>query len=284
MYDIYDVCRLRRLLYVHVYTYSYTNIHHTLYIHIHIYIGLFDTAVKTAETGYMARRLMKALEDLSMQYDHTVRNSEKVVIQFSYGDDGLDPSLMEKGDRPVDYNRLLINVCGAIPDDIHDTLSSNMILNKINYELLQNRFQILLPQGRQFLDETLLFFSGFAENLKLLEKLEITSTKNYNNNEVNTTTNTSNNNNKKAKGKNTLANKLSSPPTTHTQPIEDLQSLRTRLRIMTPSERNHWCEQTKDTTTMQYTELHRILRNNILRLTELQFDTILNKALQKYVR
>jgi RNA polymerase Rpb1, domain 5 len=35
--------------------------------------GLVDTAVKTAETGYMARRLMKALEDLSLQYDCTVR-------------------------------------------------------------------------------------------------------------------------------------------------------------------------------------------------------------------
>jgi DNA-directed RNA polymerase III subunit RPC1 len=47
--------------------------------------GLVDTAVKTAETGYMARRLMKALEDLSMQYDRTVRNSEALVVQFVYG-------------------------------------------------------------------------------------------------------------------------------------------------------------------------------------------------------
>lgn len=31
--------------------------------------GLIDTAVKTAETGYMQRRLMKALEDLSVHYD-----------------------------------------------------------------------------------------------------------------------------------------------------------------------------------------------------------------------
>src|SRR4051794_8909573 len=37
--------------------------------------GLVDTAVKTAETGYMQRRLMKALEDLSVQYDDTVRTS-----------------------------------------------------------------------------------------------------------------------------------------------------------------------------------------------------------------
>ncbi len=39
--------------------------------------GLVDTAVKTAETGYMQRRLMKALEDLSVQYDMTVRDSIK---------------------------------------------------------------------------------------------------------------------------------------------------------------------------------------------------------------
>ena len=34
--------------------------------------GLVDTAVKTAETGYMSRRLMKALEDLYVHYDNTV--------------------------------------------------------------------------------------------------------------------------------------------------------------------------------------------------------------------
>ena len=44
--------------------------------------GLVDTAVKTAETGYMARRLMKALEDLCYQYDRTVRNSEGSVVLF----------------------------------------------------------------------------------------------------------------------------------------------------------------------------------------------------------
>jgi DNA-directed RNA polymerase III subunit RPC1 len=38
--------------------------------------GLVDTAVKTAETGYMQRRLIKALEDLSLKYDETVRTSD----------------------------------------------------------------------------------------------------------------------------------------------------------------------------------------------------------------
>ncbi len=41
--------------------------------------GLVDTAVKTAETGYMQRRLMKAMEDLCVQYDGTVRTSSKDV-------------------------------------------------------------------------------------------------------------------------------------------------------------------------------------------------------------
>jgi hypothetical protein len=40
-----------------------------------------DDDHQTAETGYMARRLMKALEDLSLHYDGTVRNSERIVIQ-----------------------------------------------------------------------------------------------------------------------------------------------------------------------------------------------------------
>ena len=71
--------------------------------------GLVDTAVKTAETGYMARRLMKALEDLSMQYDNTVRNSEQAVVQFRYGADMLNPHMMELDDRPVNYSRLLKN-------------------------------------------------------------------------------------------------------------------------------------------------------------------------------
>jgi DNA-directed RNA polymerase III subunit RPC1 len=71
--------------------------------------GLVDTAVKTAETGYMQRRLMKALEDLSLQYDGTVRTSGKSIIQFQFGDDGLNPSFMESNSRPVNFDRLLSN-------------------------------------------------------------------------------------------------------------------------------------------------------------------------------
>ncbi|KAI9029899.1 hypothetical protein CLU79DRAFT_842835 [Phycomyces nitens] len=58
--------------------------------------GLIDTAVKTAETGYIQRRLVKALEDVMVKYDGTVRNSLGDIIQFSYGEDGMDACFVEK--------------------------------------------------------------------------------------------------------------------------------------------------------------------------------------------
>ena len=57
--------------------------------------GLIDTAVKTAETGYIQRRLVKALEDVMCKYDGTVRNSLGDVVQFIYGEDGLDGAHIE---------------------------------------------------------------------------------------------------------------------------------------------------------------------------------------------
>ncbi|CAO1637933.1 unnamed protein product [Parajaminaea phylloscopi] len=58
--------------------------------------GLIDTAVKTAETGYIQRRLVKALEDIMICYDGTVRNSTNNVIQFAYGEDGIDGARVER--------------------------------------------------------------------------------------------------------------------------------------------------------------------------------------------
>lgn len=57
--------------------------------------GLIDTAVKTAETGYIQRRLVKALEDVMVKYDGTVRNSLGDIVEFVYGEDGLDGGHIE---------------------------------------------------------------------------------------------------------------------------------------------------------------------------------------------
>jgi RNA polymerase Rpb1, domain 5 len=51
-----------------------------------------DTAVKTSRSGYLQRCLVKHLEELKICYDYTVRNAEGNVVQFLYGEDGLDPT------------------------------------------------------------------------------------------------------------------------------------------------------------------------------------------------
>lgn len=52
--------------------------------------GLIDTAVKMADTGYIHCRLVNALENVMVRYDGTIRNSLGDLIQFIYGDDGMD--------------------------------------------------------------------------------------------------------------------------------------------------------------------------------------------------
>lgn len=109
--------------------------------------GLVDTAVKTAETGYMQRRLMKvgleveilnliidspqALEDLSTQYDLSVRNSIGGIVQFRYGDDGLDPACLEAEIQPIEYVRAWAHASVSQPQNritsgwlIHFSLSA----------------------------------------------------------------------------------------------------------------------------------------------------------------
>lgn len=63
--------------------------------------GLIDTAVKTAETGYIQRRLIKAMESVMVNYDGTVRNSVGQVIQFRYGEDGLCGESVEFQNLPT---------------------------------------------------------------------------------------------------------------------------------------------------------------------------------------
>ena len=64
-------------------------------------IGLIDTAVKTSQTGYAQRRIIKSLEDITVCYDMTVRNHMGKIIQFAYGDDGFDSTRVEGQHLPL---------------------------------------------------------------------------------------------------------------------------------------------------------------------------------------
>jgi len=77
--------------------------------------GLVDTAVKTAETGYLQRRLVKCLEDLVVHYDGTVRNAVNEMVDTIYGGDGLDPVSMETRNKPVDLVHQYDNLRSQFP-------------------------------------------------------------------------------------------------------------------------------------------------------------------------
>ena len=70
--------------------------------------GLIDTACKTAATGYIQRRLIKALETVRVTYDGSVRNAENLVIQFLYGEDGMAGEFGERVGEPG--RRLCVHV------------------------------------------------------------------------------------------------------------------------------------------------------------------------------
>ena len=113
---------------------------------------------------------MKALEDLSLRYDNSVRNSENTVVQFTYGDDSLSPVMMENNSRPVEFDRLRLHVSQTFPCSEEPNLLKDQLLNKIEGSLCEARFQRLLPNGRIFLTEIESFFKDIvAKQEKAIE-------------------------------------------------------------------------------------------------------------------
>jgi DNA-directed RNA polymerase subunit A' len=70
--------------------------------------ALMDTALRTPKSGYLYRRLANAMQDLKVEYDGTVRASSKNIIQFDYGEDGVDVSKSEKG--KLDVKRIITEI------------------------------------------------------------------------------------------------------------------------------------------------------------------------------
>jgi len=68
--------------------------------------GLVDTAVRTQQSGYMQRRLINALEHIRLEYDNSVRDPHGHIIQFLYGEDGIDVAKSDHGEA-FNINRLI---------------------------------------------------------------------------------------------------------------------------------------------------------------------------------
>lgn len=70
--------------------------------------SLMDTALRTPKSGYLYRRLANALQDLKVEYDGTIRDANKTIVQFAYGDDHIDVSKSENG--TIDIKKIIEEV------------------------------------------------------------------------------------------------------------------------------------------------------------------------------
>uniref|UniRef100_A0A182SZZ6 DNA-directed RNA polymerase n=1 Tax=Anopheles maculatus TaxID=74869 RepID=A0A182SZZ6_9DIPT len=130
--------------------------------------GLVDTAVKTAETGYLQRRLVKCLEDLVVQYDDTVRNAIGEVVEFTYGADGLDPVYMEVKNKPVDIERQFMHVRNSLPCRDELPLRGEEVISVGKQILAKSEFS---KCSASFHRECQIFLENFGLRLATIQRL-----------------------------------------------------------------------------------------------------------------
>jgi len=114
--------------------------------------GLVDTAVRTQQSGYLQRRLIHAMEHLRVEYDLSVRDPEGNVIQFIYGEDGVDPAKSDYGKavnvaRLIEAEKLLAKREPAADDEIETLLKKvdKMLNPKLLEELRKHLLEAKLP-------------------------------------------------------------------------------------------------------------------------------------------
>ena len=130
--------------------------------------GLVDTAVKTAETGYMSRRLIKSLEDISCQYDMTVRDAAGNLVQFKFGNDGLDPTNLEGDDSPVDFMRTWTHIQNLIDGKQDAALLPDQVMPLL--QLLFEEYGFIKKCSEQFAEETTNFMQSLVDKLVRVRK------------------------------------------------------------------------------------------------------------------
>jgi DNA-directed RNA polymerase subunit A' len=94
--------------------------------------SLMDTALRTPKSGYLYRRLANAIQDLRVEYDGTVRDSNNNIIQFSYGYDGLDVSKLHLNEK-IDSGEAI----GIITAQSFGEPSTQMALNVFHFAGVQ---------------------------------------------------------------------------------------------------------------------------------------------------
>jgi len=125
--------------------------------------GLVDTAVRTQQSGYMQRRLINALEHIRLEYDGTVRSSAGDIIQFKYGEDGVDPAKSDHG-KAVNVNRLVDQI--RIAKEKGRPASAEYIKKQLK-EVEDQLTPVLMDELRQSLAKAKLSSAGVEKAITL---------------------------------------------------------------------------------------------------------------------
>jgi DNA-directed RNA polymerase III subunit RPC1 len=133
--------------------------------------GLVDKSIKTAETGYMQRRLMKALEDLTVQYNNTVTISNGEIIEFLYGDDGMEPIKTDTENKIIYLPRLWDLICSKYP--IQSNNDKILEINEIKEQVEEYITKCPIPNydlNTVFIEEIRKFFEKKIELIQQSKK------------------------------------------------------------------------------------------------------------------
>ncbi|KAH8742150.1 DNA-directed RNA polymerase I [Cryptosporidium ryanae] len=125
--------------------------------------GLVDTAVKTARSGYLQRCILKGLESMIVHYDGTVRSEDDAIVQFTYGDDGIDVSKSSYLTRLDDLVRNRSLLCRDVK--FEEAFKNKYIVDSfksvLRFENEQSIFRTYLNQDKSA------FLSGFNKRARL---------------------------------------------------------------------------------------------------------------------
>lgn len=88
--------------------------------------GVIDTAIKTAKSGYIQRKLVKKMEDLKISYSGYVTNAKDNIIQFNYGDN-FDPSTSVKTNGKTSFVNIQ-NICKKLNEKYE--FENNFFINE----------------------------------------------------------------------------------------------------------------------------------------------------------
>ena len=116
--------------------------------------GLIDTAIKTAETGYLARKIMKLLEDIGLKYDNTVRTGNGMILQYIYSDFNLDQIKQKKSKLNTIKmgNKELVDNYGLSKSEIK-SLSKKFKMSEKDLVKLDKDFLVYLLISRDMMRE-----------------------------------------------------------------------------------------------------------------------------------